>query len=591
MSTPRTLIAVSNAEFRSKLVSSLTAGSLPTDAVDGSAAASALVSVTRYSHFIIEVSPGDAVALRLLTDITFQPDPPQLLLVAINASADFLKRLKVFSPALIVERLDDAAVRAITRVCMSEMTEQDRSCSANICDELDLPAPTTSSPAPVESTSKAVVAVRLADDRRAGEVVALLQAAGIAAELTRTGDELYAMLNRERIDLLVIDERLPGFLSGLDVLEMLQRDLLKPDVILLSHVPPSLSERIKGLLPNRVLSPSASTAAIADAAETLLQQRRSLVSFIPQSARQIVGNHSDLRPLPQLLVKLTQYLSGDETDIPVKSVAQDIQSDPRATADLLRFTNSSAHGLRRRVSSVAEALTLLGPRKAIVLILAQSAAKTSEALVSGWSEPLRTWFFRRSVLTAGVAQAFAKIEGVSSETAFLMGLVQDLGIAVTADAFGERYARLIDRVQHVPQLTLATVEGREFGHTHADVSAALLQKWEMPSSLIDPVLAHHGTRVSLSKVGQGFVHVMQIGEAVADLADCCCLQRNNRLNGLFSTYSERQHENCSAAVTDGITRAVEATALLRLPIPSPSSMHKIAYNLQAVEEGELIASV
>jgi hypothetical protein len=113
----------------------------------------------------------------------------------------------------------------------------------------------------------------------------------------------------------------------------------------------------------------------------------------------------------------------------------------------------------------------------------------------------------------------------------------------------------------------------------------------MPASLIDPVLAHHGTRVSLSKVGQGFVHVMQIGEAVADLSDCCCPQRNNRLNGLFATYGEKQRERSSAAITDGITRAVEATALLRLPISKPASMHKIADQLQAVQEGELVASV
>jgi HD-like signal output (HDOD) protein len=233
-------------------------------------------------------------------------------------------------------------------------------------------------------------------------------------------------------------------------------------------------------------------------------------------------------------------------------------------------------------------VTLLGPRRTIVLILSQCAAATSTALVSDWQEPLRQWFYRRSVLTAGIAQSFAAIEGVSPETAFLFGLVQDIGIAVTANAAGERYARLIERAQGVPHLTLPDVERPDFGHTHAEVSAALLQKWEMPTSLIDPVLAHHGGHVQLPKVGLSFVRLMQIGEAVADLADCRCPQRNNRLNDLLSHYDGRQKSQCSQAMADGVARAVEAAELLRLPIPNPESISLLAQELQAVEDGNLV---
>jgi HD-like signal output (HDOD) protein len=195
------------------------------------------------------------------------------------------------------------------------------------------------------------------------------------------------------------------------------------------------------------------------------------------------------------------------------------------------------------------------------------------------------------VLTAGIAQSFAAIEGVSPETAFLFGLVQDIGIAVTANAAGERYARLIERVQSVPHLILPDVERPDFGHTHAEVSAALLQKWEMPTSLIDPVLAHHGGHVRLPKVGMSFVRLMQIGEAVADLADCRCPQRNNRLNDLLSHYDDRQKSHCPQAMADGVARAVEAAELLRLPIPNPESINLLAQELQAVDDGNLVAIV
>ncbi|MBA3312808.1 MAG: HDOD domain-containing protein [Planctomycetota bacterium] len=177
---------------------------------------------------------------------------------------------------------------------------------------------------------------------------------------------------------------------------------------------------------------------------------------------------------------------------------------------------------------------------------------------------------------------------MSPDTAFLLGLIQDIGIAVIANATGERYARSVGRVQHVPQLLLHNVERSEFGHTHADVSAALLQKWEMPASLVDPVLAHHGGNVPPSKVGQGFVRVMRIGEAIADLADSQCPQQRNVLNDLLAGYSSDKQRRCTEAMAEGVARAVEATALLRLPVPKPQSMLLLADELQTVHDGELV---
>lgn len=597
----RALVAISDPSFRSRIAALLVERGLPADAVGGATAAAALFAVADYSHLIIEALPADAALPRLLGEVAFRPDAPALVILAPEEPADFRKRLLAFAPAqLLPIAYDDATAAAVLRGCEIDGDHAVQSADARAeaeVGEIDTGRKQTALVAAeskmfaTTSAAKAVIAVRLGSEEKSAEVAKILESEGYATRISHTTDELYAMLSHDRIDLLIIEERLPGFLSGLDVIEMLQKELLRPDVMLVSHVQRSQAERIKALMPSRIISPTSCENAIADAARSLLQQRKTHVAFIPKSARNVVAEHPDLKPLPQLLVKLTGYLSLEDGAIPVRSLAQDLQSDPRATADLLRFTNSSAHGLRRRVGSVAEAVTLLGPRRTIVLILSQCAAATSTDLVAGWQEPMKQWFYRRSVLTAGVAQSFASIEGVSPETAFLLGLVQDIGIAVTANAEGERYARLIERVQRVPHLTLPDMERTEFGHTHADVSAALLQKWEMPASLIDPVLAHHGDHSRLPKVGMSFVRLMQIGEAVADLADCRCPQRNNRLNDLLSDCDERQKSHCPQALADGVARAVEATELLRFPVPNPDSIGQLARELQAIEEGALVAIV
>jgi hypothetical protein len=88
----RALVLASDSSFRSRIAALLGGSGLPADAVAGTAAAAALLSVTDYSHVIIEASPADADLPRLLGEVAFRRVPPTLIILAPEQSADFRQR-------------------------------------------------------------------------------------------------------------------------------------------------------------------------------------------------------------------------------------------------------------------------------------------------------------------------------------------------------------------------------------------------------------------------------------------------------------------------------------------------------------------
>jgi CheY-like chemotaxis protein len=131
-------------------------------------------------------------------------------------------------------------------------------------------------------------------------------------------------------------------------------------------------------------------------------------------------------------------------------------------------------------------------------------------------------------------------------------------------------------------LRLELSEQQTFGITHAEVSAALLQKWGLPSSLISLVVAHHHSEADIggmSQVDQKFLHVMQIGEAVANLADLCHVHRRQVLNRLLARYGEDKAPQCRAALEESVAKAVEASQLFSIPIPEDAELEALLQRL------------
>ena len=110
--------------------------------------------------------------------------------------------------------------------------------------------------------------------------------------------------------------------------------------------------------------------------------------------------------------------------------------------------------------------------------------------------------------TAAGASAVASALGVVAADCFAAGLLHDVGIAFLYSLYPDRYPGLL--AEHGAHgETLVVAERAEFGMSHAEVAAYVLESWRFPAQFVAAVRHHHGT------VNDPFSRAVILGEALA----------------------------------------------------------------------------
>ena len=428
------------------------------------------------------------------------------------------------------------------------------------------------------------IAVLLADPARAAQLAGSLGREGFETVLAQSSDELYGLVIQRRIAAVVIDNPLRGFLRGIEIVERLAADLVRPAIVLIGDLTADERRQAERLKIDQLVAARDDTPAILQALHTSLLQASHAGVVIPPAARALVRQYDVIQPLPQLLVKLSGYL--DDPQSSVADLAQDIATDPGITVDLLKLTNSAALARRTRVTRVLDAVNLLGIKKTVSLVLSSSLTQAQRQMLKPLPRSFQAMFRVRSVLIGSTAATFARRSGgASADTAYILGLLQELGMLVLAQAYGERYVQLVEYARSIGSLRLEHCEENDYGLTHAAVSAALLQQWELPASLITLVVDHHDEieRPNRSELDRNLLRAMQIGEALADLRESPLPQRHRTLSRLLEPYGGAQSELCTSALTEAVARTQESCRLFDIPAPDAAEVERLRQRLLADE--------
>jgi HD-like signal output (HDOD) protein len=433
------------------------------------------------------------------------------------------------------------------------------------------------------SAKKTVIILR-GDPSSAASLAACFPGEEFETAVPQSSDEFYRVVNTLSVDLVVIDNQLPGFLSGIEILERLQKDLLRPAALLIAVNNIGLDERIRGLQSVAIVKPSAGVEEIAEKARTAIKSGSVAQVAIKPEARWLVQKADVIRPMPQILVKYAGKLQDESCSL--ADLAQDISVDPKMTSVLLKIMNSAAMAVRGRTTRVSDAVNFLGVRRTVSLILSANLTQSQSTLAMSLPDGLRAWYHNRSVLIAGAAAAFARhAPEASPDTAYVLGLLQELGIPILAHTYGDRYLDLIRRTREIGQLRLEVAEQQELDLTHADVSGAVLQKWGMPQSLIRLVANHHQSdpAVEMPHSERVFLQLMHIGEALANLSDNRSPQRHQSLTQALALLGPLSAEQVRECLAEAVARALESAKLLSIPIPDETKLREMVGQLAEPE--------
>ncbi len=195
----------------------------------------------------------------------------------------------------------------------------------------------------------------------------------------------------------------------------------------------------------------------------------------------VIERLGQLPPLPENVVRINRMIDRENTTL--EAVGHQIATDYALSAQVLQLINSSFYGFSDRISSIKQAVVLLGLSVIRTLAGASWIAKLIEASPRGLHH--HSLATARTIHTLSNALCIGEPDEMAS-----LGLLHDVGKAVMA-MFAPDTFRSICAQARSRNRCFHEIENEDIGVNHASIGGRLLDKWNLPERVIIPVLHHH----------------------------------------------------------------------------------------------------
>ncbi|UCD82310.1 MAG: HDOD domain-containing protein [Desulfobacterales bacterium] len=234
---------------------------------------------------------------------------------------------------------------------------------------------------------------------------------------------------------------------------------------------------------------------------------------------QIIAKIDDLPTLPRTVLKITELVNDPKSS--AKDLSRIITDDQVLTARLLKLVNSSFYGFPQRISTVTNAIVLLGFDAIRSLLLTTSVFD----LFAGRTKKRRRdqeKFWDHSLGCAVGAKVIGNyLRHDKIEELFVSGLLHDIGKIVEMQFLPDEFDKVTEVVNRQNSLMI-TAENQVLGFNHAEIGKLLAEKWNLPIKL-GQVIAHHHQ--------PNFAGSFIIEASIVHLADIFCRALNMGYGG------------------------------------------------------------
>lgn len=198
-----------------------------------------------------------------------------------------------------------------------------------------------------------------------------------------------------------------------------------------------------------------------------------------------------LEEIPALPTNVSSILRKiQDHEIPITEIAKEIQIDPLLTSNLLKLANSAYFAGPRKISTVKEAVVMLGVNRVYQMIIASAIFPLVIKPIRGYDLPSGE-LLKHLIGTAIICELLAKeIKIIIPPYVFTVGLLHDIG-KIALGTFIELEVELIIRKAYEEKISFEKAEKKVLGIDHAEAGAFLMKNWNFPDNLVIPILYHH----------------------------------------------------------------------------------------------------
>ncbi len=217
--------------------------------------------------------------------------------------------------------------------------------------------------------------------------------------------------------------------------------------------------------------------------------------------RRVVEKITSLPTLPGIITRITHMLEHPNTT--AADVGREIAKDQGLSAKVLQLVNPGFYGSPQPITTIPHAMVLLGFNVVKTLVLTTSVLDIMSQSMAGLWEP--------SLACARTCGIIAKrLDLADPEEVSVIGLLHDLGKVVMGQNLKEEFAQIVAMVRREDVL-FYEAENRILGVTHASIGGWLLDKWQLPSQIVEPIAYHHAFLPSRSNAERtAVVHIADI---------------------------------------------------------------------------------
>ncbi len=200
-----------------------------------------------------------------------------------------------------------------------------------------------------------------------------------------------------------------------------------------------------------------------------------------QEIKDRLKNLKSLPTLPPIVSRLNEMV--EDEDVTAVSLGKVIEKDQVLTSKLLRMVNSSFFGFPQRISTVSNAIVLLGFNVIKTLIVTSSIFDVMQSSDIGlWEHSLGCAAF------SGIMAARRNIK--NPEEVSTASLIHDIGKVVIRSEFPEYYAKIVEDVER-RGVFMREAEEEVLGVQHGEIGGWLADEWNLPERLSIPIRFHH----------------------------------------------------------------------------------------------------
>lgn len=234
-------------------------------------------------------------------------------------------------------------------------------------------------------------------------------------------------------------------------------------------------------------------------------------------AQAILAGLDNLPTLPAIAMEVLQLAQNRNAS--AKDFEEILRRDQALTAKVLKLVNSPFFGLRREISSIPQAIVVLGMRTLrSVVVAAQTSRMLDKQLGPYGLADGGMWMHSMSCAT--LARNLAKRVKVATELGeelFVGGLLHDVGKIILAPHLAGVQAEF-DRAVTAAGGDVVRAENDVLGATHPAIGGAMARKWGLSGVLVGLIEGHHAALdpalergVLIVQVANDLCHALGVG--------------------------------------------------------------------------------